>query len=127
MQTDNRPISPHLQIYRLPFNAVLSISHRLTGIALSLGSVVVVAWLVAAAAGPRAYATAGVILGSIPIQVLMFLWTYALFYHLCNGVRHLFWDAGYGFDLAVTRRTGMAAVAAAGLLTVAAWLIAFTS
>jgi succinate dehydrogenase / fumarate reductase cytochrome b subunit len=127
MQTDNRPISPHLQIYRLPFNAVLSISHRLTGIALSLGSLVLVAWLVAAAAGPQAYAVTGAVLGSIPVQMLMFAWTFALFYHLCNGVRHLFWDAGYGFDLTVTRRTGLAALVAAAALTVAAWIIAFAS
>jgi len=127
MQTDNRPIAPHLQIYRLPLNAVLSISHRLTGLTLSLGSLVLVAWLVAAASGSEAYATAGAVLGSIPIQILMFLWTFALFYHLCNGVRHLFWDAGYGFDLTVTRRTGMAALGTAAVLTVAAWTIALAS
>lgn len=127
MQTDNRPLSPHLQIYRLPLNAVLSISHRITGILLSMGSLVLVAWLIAAASGPEAYATVHGLLGSIPVQLLIFAWTFALFYHLCNGVRHLFWDAGYGFDLSVARRSGIASIAAAAVLTLAAWIIAFAT
>lgn len=125
MPTDNRPLSPHLQIYRLPLNAILSISHRITGVLLSLGSIVLVTWLVAAASGPDAYTTAQAVLGSVPVQVLIFAWTFALFYHLCNGIRHLFWDAGYGFDLAVAYRSGIASLVAAAVLTVAAWLVAF--
>lgn len=124
MQTDNRPLSPHLQIYRLPMNAVLSISHRITGIALSAGSLILVIWLVSAAAGPEAYSWSQALLGSILGQLLIFVWTFALFYHLCNGIRHLFWDAGYGFDLTVARRSGLASLAGAAVLTLLAWAIA---
>lgn len=124
MPTDNRPLSPHLQIYRLPLNAILSISHRITGILLSLGSIVLVTWVVAAASGPDVYAMAQAALGSLPVQLLMFAWTFALFYHLCNGIRHLFWDAGYGFDLTIAYRSGIASLVAAGVLTIGVWLIA---
>jgi succinate dehydrogenase / fumarate reductase cytochrome b subunit len=124
MSTDNRPLSPHLQVYRLPFTALTSISHRISGVLLSGGALVLVYWVIAAAAGPDAYATAQSILGSIPVQALIFLWTFVLFYHLCNGIRHLVWDVGYGFDLQTAQRSGMAAIGAAGLLTLIAWLIA---
>lgn len=124
MSTDNRPLSPHLQVYRLPFTALTSISHRISGVLLSGGALVLVYWVIAAAAGPEAYATAQSILGSIPVQALIFLWTFVLFYHLCNGIRHLVWDVGYGFDLQTAQRSGVAAIGAAGLLTLIAWLIA---
>lgn len=126
MQSQNRPLSPHLQIYRLPLNAIASISHRITGALLALGAVVVVYWLIAAASGPEAYADAQAVLGNWFVQLLIFLWTYALFYHLCNGIRHLVWDAGYALELETSRRTGIAAYAAAGVLTVLAWIIALS-
>jgi succinate dehydrogenase / fumarate reductase cytochrome b subunit len=124
MSTDNRPLSPHLQVYRLPFTALTSISHRISGVLLSGGALLLVYWVVAAAAGPQAYATASAILSSLPVQVLIFLWTFVLFYHLCNGIRHLIWDAGYGFDLQTAQRSGQIAIGAAAALTVVAWLIA---
>ncbi|AUB78596.1 succinate dehydrogenase, cytochrome b556 subunit [Spiribacter roseus] len=124
MSTDNRPLSPHLQVYRLPFTALTSISHRISGVLLSGGALALVYWVVAAAAGPQAYATASSILSSLPVQALIFLWTFVLFYHLCNGIRHLVWDVGYGFDLKTAQRSGQIAIGAAAALTLIAWLIA---
>ncbi len=124
MSTDNRPLSPHLQVYRLPFTALTSISHRISGVLLSGGALVLVYWVVAAAAGEQAYRTAAAILGSLPVQLLMFAWTFVLFYHLCNGIRHLVWDVGYGFDLKTAQRSGQIAIGAAAALTLIAWLIA---
>lgn len=125
MQSDNRPLSPHLQIYRLPLTAVTSITHRLTGLLLSLGALGMVYWLIALASGPDAYAAARAMAGSIAGQILMILFSLALFYHLCNGIRHLFWDAGYGFELTTAHRSGQAVIVAAVVLTVLAWGFAY--
>ncbi len=125
MASKERPISPHLQIYRPQISSVLSILHRITGIALTVGTVVLVWWLLAAAAGPDAYATAQRFIGSFIGQILMFGWTFAFFYHLCNGIRHLFWDAGYGFDLSVMAMTGKIAVGVSAGLTLLSWIIAY--
>lgn len=124
MQTDNRPLSPHLQIYRLPLTAITSISHRIAGVLLAIGSLAVVYWLLAAAAGPEAYATARGVLGNPFSQLIIFAWTYVLFYHLCNGIRHLVWDTGRGLDLESAHRSALAVFAAAGALTILAWIIA---
>ena len=124
MSTDNRPLSPHLQVYRLPFTALTSISHRISGVLLSAGALVLVYWVLAAAAGPASYASASSLLGSLPMQLLMLLWTFVLFYHLCNGIRHLFWDAGYGFELESAKRSGQAVLVGAFLLTGLGWFIA---
>ncbi|MFO1352119.1 MAG: succinate dehydrogenase, cytochrome b556 subunit [Gammaproteobacteria bacterium] len=124
MTTDRRPLSPHLQVYRLPLVAVLSIVHRITGLALVAGTPLLAYWLVALAAGPEAYARAQAMLGSKLGLLLLFGWTWALFYHLCNGIRHLFWDAGYGFALAKANQSGVAVVVASVVLTLATWLIA---
>lgn len=125
MTSKERPISPHLQIYRWQISSVLSILHRATGIALTVGTIVLVWWLLAAAAGPGAYATAQGFIGSFIGQILMFGWTFAFFFHLCNGIRHLFWDAGYGFDLPVMDLTGKIAVGASAGLTLLSWIIAY--
>ncbi len=124
MQSDNRPLSPHLQAYRLPLTAITSILHRITGSLLALGAVAVVYWLIAAAAGPQAYATAQTILGNWFSQILIFGFTYALFFHLCNGIRHLVWDTGRGLEVETARKTSMAVIAIAGVLTVLTWIIA---
>ena len=124
MSSDNRPLSPHLQVYRLPFTALTSISHRVSGVLLSGGALVLVYWVIAAAAGPEAYAIANAILGSLPVQALIFLWTFVLFYHLCNGIRHLVWDVGHGLSLKAAYRSGQAVIGAAAVLTLSAWLIA---
>jgi len=125
MTTENRPLSPHLQAYRLPVPAVLSFLHRLTGLGLAAGAVVLVWWLASAAAGPEAFEAAREILGSIIGRVLLLGWTAALFYHLFNGIRHLFWDAGFGFEMKTVYATGWLVVAATVVLTVLTWILGY--
>ncbi|HVJ54418.1 MAG TPA: succinate dehydrogenase, cytochrome b556 subunit [Aliidongia sp.] len=124
MPSVNRPLSPHLQVYRPQLTSILSISHRLMGLALSVGTVFLVWQLVAAASGPAEYATFQGLAGSWLGLLLLVGWSFALFYHLANGIRHLVWDAGYGFDLATTYRSGQIVVVAAIALTVIAWIVA---
>lgn len=121
-----RPLSPHLQIYRPQLTSVLSITHRLTGLALSLGTVVLLYWLQAAARGPEAYAAAQGVLGLGVIKALLAAWTWAFFYHLCNGIRHLFWDAGLGFELNKAYASGYAVLVSASALTVLVWAYVLT-
>lgn len=124
MPSTRRPRSPHFQIYRPQLTSVLSFSHRLTGIALSLGAVLLVVWLVAAAAGAEPFAALQRFFGSPIGLVLLFVWTFSLFYHLCNGIRHLFWDAVHGLELPSIYGSGWAVVIASVLLTLAAWILA---
>jgi succinate dehydrogenase / fumarate reductase, cytochrome b subunit len=91
-----RPLSPHLRIYRFPLTAILSIFHRVTGVLLTLGLFAWVVWLMLVAAGPSAYEPIHVFLQSPPGVVCLYLWLFALFFHLCHGIRHLFWDSGRG-------------------------------
>lgn len=125
MAMQNRPLSPHLQVYRPQISSVLSILHRITGVALAVGSLLLVYWIIAAAAGPEAFATAQSLIGSFIGRLLLFGWTYALFFHLANGIRHLFWDIGRGFELKTVSVTGWAAVIAALLLTLIAWAVGY--
>ena len=116
-----RPLSPHLQIYKPQFTSVLSISHRLAGLALAVGSVLLTVWIVAVAAGPEEYAAFTRFLGSWFGRLLLLGWSIALFYHLLNGIRHLFWDAGYGFDLVTAEKSAYAVLIGTACLTVLAW------
>lgn len=125
MTTGNRPLSPHLQVYRPQLTSVLSITHRLTGVALSLGMLLFVYWLVAAATGAEAYETARGVIGSWIGRLLLFGWSLALFYHLCNGIRHLFWDAGLGLELPAAYRSGWTVVVATLGLTLASWVAGY--
>lgn len=127
MAAQDRPLSPHLQIYKPQLTSVLSITHRATGIALAVGTLLLVWWLAAAAAGPEAYEAAQGFIGSVLGRLLLFGWTYALFYHLCNGIRHLFWDAGRGFELVNAYRSGWAVVLVSIALTVVAWVWGYAS
>lgn len=126
MSQVSRPLSPHLQVYRWQISNTLSILHRLTGVALSLGGLALVAWLLALASGQAAFAGANALLGSLVGQLALVGWTVCFFYHLCNGLRHLAWDAGHGFEKATARKSGIAVVAAAILLTAVFWAIALT-
>ena len=127
MSIQNRPLSPHLQVYRPQMTSVLSIVHRLTGVALTAGSLLFVYWLVAAATGAEAYETARDLIGSWFGRLLLFGWTVALFYHLCNGIRHLFWDAGLGYELPTAQRSGLAVLAGTVVLTVVAWVAGYAT
>lgn len=122
MDARKRPLSPHLQIYRWQITNSLSILHRMTGVALSVGTLLLLYWLAAAATGPAAFATAQAVVGSWIGRLLLFGWSIALFYHLCNGLRHLAWDAGYGFSLPSVTKSGMAVLGATAVLTLAAWI-----
>src|SRR5438046_1627652 len=125
MARDNRPLSPDLQIYRPQLTSVLSISHRVTGIALSVGTLLLISWLIAAAVGQQAYSTVQGFIHSWFGLVLLFGWTFSFFFHLCNGIRHLVWDAGYGFELRTIYASGWTVIAASTVLTVAAWFGSF--
>lgn len=117
----SRPLSPHLQIYRPQITSVLSITHRMTGLALSIGIAFFVWWLVAAAAGPEAYAVFSAFCGSGFGQFLLFGWSLCLFYHLASGIRHLFWDIGLFLDLKGAYATGYLVLAFTVLATGALW------
>jgi succinate dehydrogenase / fumarate reductase, cytochrome b subunit len=117
-----RPLSPNIQIYRPQLTSVLSIANRVTGVVLSLCAVVLVVWLVAAAAGPHAYATFRVVIQSWAGQIFLFGCTFSFFLHLCGGIRHLVWDAGYGFDLGAIYASGWVVVAMSTALTVVTWI-----
>jgi len=121
-----RPLSPHLQIYRQPLTAgVVSILHRITGIGLSVGLLYLVCWLVAAASGLEAFDQLQSFNGSILGKLLLFGWTIAFFYHLLNGIRHLSWDAGWGFALPTATKSGYAVLIGTAVLTIAAWVIGY--
>lgn len=120
MTPAERPLSPFL-VYRQPFTAALSFSHRLTGVALTVGTLFLVWWLVAAATSAPAFAAAQWFFGSWLGLLLLFGWTFSFFFHLCNGIRHLFWDGIYGFERRTAYVTSWLVVAASGALTVIAF------
>jgi len=121
-----RPLSPHLQIYKPQLTSVMSILHRITGVFLSLATLVLVYWLMAAAEGPEAYQQARSLLSTWWGLLLLFGWSLALFYHLCNGIRHLFWDAGLGMDIKTVYTTGKLVWISTLVLTGLAWFLAFS-
>jgi succinate dehydrogenase / fumarate reductase cytochrome b subunit len=127
MARSERPVSPHLQIYRWYLTMALSIGHRVTGVGLALGLLLFTWWLLALASGPEAFATVQAAMGSWLGVLVLFIYTFVVFYHLGNGVRHLVWDAGYGFDIEIAARSGIAVLAFAGVATVLFWLVLATS
>lgn len=122
MTNPERPLSPHLSIYRWPISMTLSILHRMTGVALSAGLIVLVVWLESIAFGPAAYGTVMDWMASPLGKLLLLGWTFAFFFHLCNGVRHLFWDVGMGFEIAQTNASAWTVVIVSLLLTTVFWL-----
>ncbi len=127
MATRERPLSPHLGIYRKQLTSVLSILHRISGIGLSLGAFGVAWFLVALAGGDESYARF-LALATSPVGLaLLFAWSAGINYHLLNGLRHLAWDAGKGFDLPSVYRSGWTVVVLALLGTAAIWAFALTS
>ncbi|MBI2706986.1 MAG: succinate dehydrogenase, cytochrome b556 subunit [Proteobacteria bacterium] len=120
-----RPLSPHLQIYKIQITSLLSILHRGTGILLFLGSIVWALWFVALAAGPESYGQLQALFLH-PVGLLFLMgWAFSFFYHLCNGLRHLMWDLGYGYDMPTVRFTGWAVVGSSVVLTVMVGVIGF--
>jgi len=127
MGTSDRPLSPHLQVYKLQLTSVLSILHRITGLALALGTLLLVWWLVAAALGEGAFEIVQNIIASWFGRVILLGWSFSLFYHLCNGIRHLFWDIGLGFKLSATYLSGWLVITASIVLTLGAWIWGYAS
>jgi succinate dehydrogenase / fumarate reductase cytochrome b subunit len=122
-----RPLSPFMlgQYYRFQLTSVLSLLHRVSGVGLSVGSVLLVGWLVALAGGAWTYAAFAGHLTAWYGQLLLLGWSWALLYHLSNGIRHLAWDLGYGYSIPAVYRSGYLVVAASLLLTAAAWGVAY--
>jgi succinate dehydrogenase / fumarate reductase cytochrome b subunit len=122
-----RPVSPFMlgSAYKFQTSSLTSIMHRITGCALGVGTLLLTYWLVSAASGDGAYSIAEAILGSWFGILVLFGFTVALFYHFCNGIRHLSWDAGKGFELPDMHRSGGLVVAATAILTIAFWALAF--
>jgi len=122
-KTVRRPLSPHLQVYTPQLTSILSIMNRVTGIALSAGTLLLVWWLAAAASGPDAFATVQGFVASPVGLFVLFGWTASLFFHFFNGIRHLAWDAGFGFDLPQAYASGWAVVIATAASSVLVWAL----
>ena len=127
MTNNNRPTSPHLQIYRLPLTAKMSISHRITGLILSGGLVLTVLFLTALAGGQSSWDVAHSFLSNWFVQLVIFGFTLVLNYHLCNGLRHLFWDVGQGFSLEIANRNNKVVLVASVVMTLLVWIVALSA
>jgi succinate dehydrogenase / fumarate reductase cytochrome b subunit len=115
---NQRPLSPHLGVYKFMYTMSLSIMHRMTGLAATVGFLAFVWWLMALASGPGAYESAVHVLRSPLAKLLLIGFTFSFVYHFCNGIRHLVWDTGHGLERAQARRSGAVVVVAALLITV---------
>lgn len=119
-----RPLSPHLQVFRPILTMVMSILHRITGAALYFGTLLLAWWLVAAASGPEAYATAAWFFDSLIGRLILFGYTWALVHHAVGGVRHFIWDAGYGYGLEARNLLAQATIIGSVALTILIWIVA---
>ena len=120
-----RPLSPHLQVYRWTLTLALSIIHRATGIALYFGTLLLAWWLIAAASGPGAYSYVQAFTSSLIGKLILFGYTWALLHHLMSGIRYFFWDLGYGFKPNEREALTWGALIAGISLTVLVWIIAY--
>lgn len=118
----SRPVSPHLTWYKPQITSTLSVFHRASGIALVIGTVGLAWWVIATAVGGGIYTGTAWFYSTVGGQVVLILWTLALVFHLCNGIRHLFWDADIGFTMTAVNRSGIAVLVMTALLTLAIWL-----
>jgi succinate dehydrogenase / fumarate reductase, cytochrome b subunit len=127
MASHPRPTSPYMlgQVYRLQLTSFTSFLHRVTGVFLAIGIAALVYWLIAAATSAEAFDQAQAIAASIVGRIALFLWTGAFFYHLLNGLRHLAWDAGWGFSLPAAYRTGWTVLVGSVVLTLIAWALGY--
>ncbi len=125
MSNSPRPLSPHLSIYRPQITTVLSILHRITGVALYFGMVLLIVFLYVVSYAPYNYGQLHICLSSAIGRLFLFGWTFSFYFHLFSGIRHLFWDMGKGFELKAAAKTGWAAVVFAVLLTIISWAVAY--
>lgn len=121
-RTPLRPLSPHLSVYRWPVTMAASIMHRVSGIALAAGFVAFAWWLVAASSGDAEYRQFADLATSVVGRVLLVAWSAAFFYHLANGIRHIVWDLGYGFELPAANGSAWFVIALTVLLTAGFWV-----
>ena len=126
MTNGDRPLSPHLEIYAWQWTMALSILHRASGVGLAIGTLIMVWWLLALADGAAAFSLVQSVIGHWIGMLCLWGWTWALFYHLCNGIRHLAWDTGRGFDLDTARNTGYLVFAASVVLAGLSWMLGIT-
>ncbi len=119
-----RPLSPHLQVYKLPLTALMSITHRITGVSLAIGTLLVTAFFIAGASGQEHYDFVMNLATSIFGQIILFLWSAALYFHMCNGIRHMFFDMGKCLDKKTAMRSNYYVLAGAIALTFATWTCA---
>ena len=124
VSSQKRPLSPHIQIYRWHINMVTSILHRLSGVALAIGTLMVTCWLLALASGAAAFTDMQVFLASPVGTLLLFGWSVALFFHLCSGVKHLLMDTGLFFTLPAVRWASITVLAAAAVMVFWVWCVA---
>ncbi len=124
MSNIDRPLSPHIQIYKPQITSVMSILHRITGAALAAGTLLLTWWLFAALSGVHAFGVFEAFRSSLIGQVMMFGWLFSFVYHFFNGIRHLKWDMGYGIEMKRVYRSGYFAIAATVILTLMIWLTA---
>ena len=123
MSDTKSPLSPHLSIYRWPITMTLSILHRVTGVAMSVGLIIFCAWLMSAAAGAADYDRVVSLLSSVIGRLMFIGFSFAFFFHLANGVRHLFWDVGYGFEIHQANASAWFVLLLAGGMTAAFWML----
>lgn len=116
-----RPLSPHLQIYRPMINMVMSILHRITGAALYVGSILLAVWLVAAASGPDAFNLVNGLFDTLPGRIVLFGYTWTLIHHMMGGIRHFIWDTGRGLDIPSVNLLSWASIVGSIVLTIAVW------
>ena len=119
-----RPISPHLQVYKPQITSVLSIFHRITGVALTFGLILLVAWIFTLSLGEEYFEYFVMFIKSWFGLLILFSFTFALNYHFCNGIRHLFWDAGYGYEIETVHKSGLAVLVVSFVLTTLIWYLA---
>lgn len=120
-----RPLSPHLQIYKPQLTSILSILHRATGVTLSMGSIILVSWIIALTLGEETYVIYTKIINHWFSHLVLMGFTFGVFYHLSNGIRHLFWDAGYGYGLREAYISGSLVIFSSLLLTGMTWLLIY--
>ncbi|KAJ8606014.1 hypothetical protein CTAYLR_010512 [Chrysophaeum taylorii] len=121
----NRPLSPHLQVYRMLFTMAMSIVHRITGAALYFGTILMVYWLLAGASGAEAYNTATDLFGSFLGRLILFGFTWALMHHMLGGIRHFIWDTGHALDAKGRNWLARATLAGSLSLTLILWIIGY--
>ena len=121
--TDNRPLSPHLTVHKKVLTAIFSIFHRITGIGLSIGSILMAIWISFIALGPNYFYIFESIATTLIFKIILFLWTLGVFYHLFNGIRYLFWTYGLGMELKTVYTSGYVILGLTFIATIFVWVI----